>query len=276
MAIKFDKGSHWYGRDGAPRHSADLRVARKELLYPSVTSLDKLVFKNEFLDNWKIEQVVLAAVQHPKQPHEDDETYSNRIYQLSLDKPRDAADFGTTIHDAIEKYPAQPTSELLPWFSRYHDWHQSNILEVIASEKIVVDHDIGVAGKCDRIAILKDGRTAVIDYKTQGIKLDDKGNKKAPQYYESWPRQLAFYAVSLAKETKTFPDSIPACVSLVFDSLSPETPLGVKFWDPGEIKFSYRQFCCGAYLWFAGNTKRKAYWPTGKPWQPEFNLPMPL
>ncbi len=154
MAIKFDKSSHWYNcRNGEPKaqHDADLRVARKEFLYPSVTNIDKAVFKNEFLDNWKLEQIVLAAVEHPKQPHEDAESYSNRLYQLSLDKPRDAADFGTKIHDAIEGYPSCPSEELKPWFDRYAEWHQENVLSVEASEKIMVDHDIGVAGKCDKM-----------------------------------------------------------------------------------------------------------------------------
>ena len=140
--VKFSDSAHWYdcrGGEPQPKHDADLRAARKQFLYPSVTTIDKAVFKNDFLDRWKIEQVVLAAASTYKQPHEDTEAYCNRIYQMSLDKPRDAGDFGTRVHAAIEGYPAPCKSELLPWFNLYHQWAQENIAETVSSEKIMVD-----------------------------------------------------------------------------------------------------------------------------------------
>lgn len=276
--VKFSEGAHWYDcRNGEPKpkHDADLRVARKELLYPSVTTIDKAVFKNDFLDKWKIEQVLLAAASTYKQPHESAEDYCQRIYDMSLDKPRDAADFGTRIHAAIERYPSPCDPELLPWFNRYHQWHEENIASTVSSEKIMVDHELGIAGRGDRVVMLMNGVRSVMDYKTQGVKVDDKG-RKCPAFYESWVRQLAFYGVCDAKETKSFPDSIPTAISLIFDSKDPESPLFVKLWDKGEVIHAYRQFVLGAWLWFSGNNKRKAFFPglTG-PWRPEFSIPMP-
>lgn len=275
MGVKFDTGNHWYDCRGEhkPRHDADLRVARKEGLYPSVTTIDKAVFKNDFLDKWKIEQIVLAAASTYKQPHESDDQYCQRIYDMSLDKPRDAADFGTRIHDAIERYPASPAPELLPWFNKYHEWHTANVDAVLSSEKIVADHQLGIAGRCDRVLRLKSGNKAVVDYKTQGVKVDDKGRKK-PAFYESWPRQLGFYAVCEAKSDGTFPTTIPDSISLIFDSTDPESPLFEKMWDKSEIQHAYRQFVAGAWLWFSGNAKRKAYWPVGQ-FTIEPSIPMP-
>lgn len=269
MVVKFSESSHYYdcrGSKAEAAYDAGLREARKRNLYPSVTTLDKAIFPNEFLNKWKIEQLLLSAASTYKQPHESDDQYCQRIYEMSLDKPRDAADFGTRLHNAIEHYPDEPPADLLPWFNKYHEWHTANVDEVVASEKILFDHDIGVAGKCDRIVRLKTGRKAAIDYKTQGVKVDDKG-RKAPAFYESWPRQLGFYAVCESKQDGTFPD-IPDCISLVFDSTEPgsekyqpDTPIFEKRWSSGEVLHAYRQFVAGAWLWFSGNAKRKAFWP---------------
>lgn len=263
--IKFDNSSHWYGKDGTPQHDADLRVARKSGLYPSITSIDKASFPNPFLDRWKTEQLVKACVETQRMPHESVEQYAQRIYDISNNKARHAADFGKELHDAVDAYPNPPEFHLQKWYDNFAVWYSANIESKIASEKVLLDHDIGVAGRTDFIGI---GRgwihgTIIADWKTQDVKVDDKGRKK-PAFYESWQRQLAFYAVAYAKEIGMFP-SIPRCVSLIIDS-NEDAQVYAKAWTPEEMVAAYEEFVAGAWLFFR-TRGRGGYWPNGGPWE---------
>lgn len=269
--IKFAESAHWYDcrAEYKPKHDADLRVARKELLYPSVTSILKAEFVNIWLDRWKMNELALAASQNPKQDHEDDEAYCQRIYELSLEKALGAAEFGKEVHDAIEHYPQMPLNPtVLPYFDRFAPWFDSHVKEVVGREKILVDHDLGVAGRTDMICMI-DGVLTVEDTKTQGIKPDKKGRSK-PNFYDDWIRQLAFYAVCYAKEIGTFPN-IPQCASVVINSTEPMEPF-VKIWSKEEVLFGYREFVAAAWRWFAS----RDYWPQkGGPFDLQPSIPMP-
>lgn len=271
--IKFNNSCHWYGKDGSPQHDADLRVARKQFLYPSVTTIDKDTFKNDFLDKWRMEQVALAAANTFKQPHEDEEGYANRIYQESLGKVNKASEFGKAFHDAAEKYPLYPIDTgIHPWVDRFGAWHDANVGEVISNERVLLDHHLGVAGRCDCIAKGNgrfQGRIIIPDWKTQDVKKDDKGRKK-PAFYDSWTRQLAFYAVSYAKEAGLYPD-IPVCLSLIFDSNEPSEPFE-KVWSREETIDAYLDFVAGTYLWMS----KRGYWPAAKGrWYLNPTIPIP-
>lgn len=263
MGIKFNDGAHWYDcrSEPSPAHDADLRVARKQLLYPSITTILKDE-KNEWLERWKTNELLAAAANTYKQPHESVEQYCQRIYDMSLDKATTAADFGKEIHDAIEKYPALPSNEsIIPWIQKFGGWHDCNVEAPLFREKILFDHALGLAGRCDFIGRGKglfEGQIIVPDWKTQGVKKDDKGRKKA-MFYDSWPKQLAFYAISYAKENQLI--EIPTCISVVIDSTEPEDPF-IKVWTKEEIMSSYEDVVIAAYRWF----KKRSYWPqpTGK------------
>jgi hypothetical protein len=277
--INFDTAAHWYGRDGSAQHDAGLKEARKNNLYPSVTTIDKEVFKNIGLERYRMNQLVMAACANPRQPHETDEGYSNRIYQLSLEHSKSAAEFGSALHDAIEHYPQMPLdTNLVPWLDKFGGWYSENISHPLFQEKVLLDHDLGVAGRCDFIGIGKGkfgGKTIVPDWKTQDVKKDDKGRKK-PNFYTSWGRQLAFYAVSYAKEKGSFPMGIPTCISVVIDSNEPEEPF-VKVWTDEEIKDAYMTFVVGAWLYFSGSGNRKPFWPQQNgEWKIGTSIPLPF
>jgi hypothetical protein len=274
--IKFESGAHWYNRDdGSPKHDADLRVARKAFLYPSVTTIDKDVFKNDFLDRWKMNELALAAAENFRQPHESIESYANRIYEASLHKTLKASNFGKQIHSAIEEYPKYPEDPTLhPWIDKFGGWFENNLGDTSFREKVFVDHDLGVAGCCDfggygAGPLL--GKRVLCDWKSQNVKKDDKGRKK-PAYYDSWTRQLAFYAVCDAKEQGAFPNEIPTCVSVVIDSNEADDPF-VKVWHRDEVMDAYRDFVAGSYLWFS----KRSFWPQlGGPLKLNPSVPMPI
>jgi hypothetical protein len=271
--IRFESSAHWYGTDGRPQHDATLREARKDKLFPSVTTIDKDTFKNDFLERWKFNELVAAAADTFKQPHESPEDYANRIYEISQYKARTASNFGKEIHDAIENYPQLTlNTSLHPWIDRFGAWYEANVGEVISRERVLLDGDLGIAGRCDFIAHGRgkfDGSLIIPDWKTQNVKKDGKG-RKSPAFYESWPRQLAFYAVSFAKETGLFPDHLPTCISVIIDSNEPCDPF-VKVWTKEQILDNYMDFLAGAYLWFS----KRNYWPVGK-WNLNPSIRMPL
>ncbi len=269
--IKFEGGSHFYTHEGKPQHDADLRVARKERLYRSITSIDKDEFVNEFLQNWKVEQACYAAALSPRQPHESEDDYAQRVYELSLEYSKNAAEFGSKVHDSIEHYPMYPLDDTIkPWFDEYAKWHEENVEDIVASEKVVVDHGIGVAGRLDKILVIKGVGRCVVDVKTQNLKKDDKGKKKV-NWYDSWVRQLSFYAVCDAKETKSFPASIPRCASLVIDSNEPERPF-LRVWDEDLVHAAYKQVVVAAWRYY---TKKKFFPHKYGMFDIAFTVPMP-
>ena len=273
MPVKLAESSHWYRcRQDSPEaaHDSDLRDARKENLYPSPTSIDKQEFVNPALDRYKITELLEAASSNYKQPHESIEQYEQRLYDISVEKAKDAADFGKEVHDGIEHYPQMPLDpKLHPWITQFGNWYDSEGFTTVCSEKIAVDHDLGVAGRLDRV-VSKAGKLFLPDFKTQGIRAKGKAGKKTPMYYESWPRQLSFYAVAYAKEVGMFPE-IPDCMSVVIDSTE-ATPPYVKIWTKEEIASAYRQFVVACWRFF----DKRDYWPAanGKWGPPTFNIPM--
>lgn len=266
--IRLDSGgSHWYSPDGKPSHKSGLREARKLGLYPSVTTISQS-FPNPFLDRWKTLQLLNSASQNYINPHESIEQYQQRIYDLSLDKSRVALEFGSEIHKAVENHPQYPTDErLIEYFMQYDNWYRANIKSKVCSEKVLLDHDMGIAGRTDLIAILSDGRRAVLDVKTQSVKINDKG-KKVVGFYESWAYQLAAYSVMDAKETGQFPQ-LPAAISVVIDSDEGGSVYS-KEWSKEEILDAWSIFVAGTWIWM----KSREYWAVPK-WKID-SLPQPI
>lgn len=273
--IRLDTGAHWYLRDGTPKHGGskdyDLRDARKDNAYPSVTSVDKDTFKNIALENYKTLQLLDAASNHARQPHETVEDYQQRLYDLSREHASAAADFGNDIHKCADHYPNLPLDpNLLPYFNHYAKWHEANILETVYSECSLTDHSLGVGGRCDRIAIHKELGRCIIDIKTQGVKKSKAGIKK-PAFYDSWVRQLAFYGGCDAKLASYWP-RMPACISVVIDSTEPDEPF-IKVWTKDEVREAWKDFSIAVYQWM----KKRKYWPAlDGEFNVQTNLEMPL
>lgn len=84
----------------------NLADARKLNLFPSVTTILKILHKPE-LQNWIVEQAVLAVLTTPRLKDEPDDAYVHRVLHVEKvqDQERDvAADKGKAIHEAIEDY----------------------------------------------------------------------------------------------------------------------------------------------------------------------------
>lgn len=256
-AINLSGGGHWYAKDGAAQHDADLRVARKKLLYRSVTSIDKDMFKNERLEVYKLEQLAEAAFNNPRQPHESVDDYSKRIFEESLARSIEAAAFGIRIHNAVDKIELPPSDDVAPFVAKVKEWFDQNVVSTLWSEKTILDHEIGCAGRGDRKIIHRVHGPCTIDFKTQGVRVDKKG-KKTPGFYDSFARQLGFYEAAEAKQEGRYP-KLDRCLSVVIDSKEPSAPYE-KLWEPEEILSAYEDFVIAVWRWH----KSKDYWPNGR------------
>jgi hypothetical protein len=257
--IKISQSQHWYHKDGRPSHDSDLRDARKIGLLSSVTSIDKDMFKNFALDKYKLDQLSAAAFNNPVQPHESLADYAQRIYLISLEHSSDAASFGTKLHDVFDgKAKPEVVAEIQPFADKALAWHQENILEVISSEKTLVDLDIGVAGRMDQRVIHKVHGRVKLDFKSQGVKTNASGKKK-PGFYESFIRQLSFYSIAEAKQEGLPMIDADPCLSVVIDSTEPSEPY-CHLWPKEEMFAAYEDFVIATWSYY----KKRDYWPCGR------------
>ena len=125
--------------------------------------------------------------------------------------------------------------DLRPFVDHYITWFHDNIKEIISTEQTLVSPQ-GYAGTADLYAIMKDGKRALLDYKTQGVK------ERGPNFYDSWAYQLAAYVNCLPRPWST------KCISLVINSNAPE-PLVDKVWTTAEIGAANKIFRAALTIW---------------------------
>lgn len=233
-----EKSSHWYYPDGTSCHTVIAKTtglprattvtdARKLGLLPSVTNILAMKAKPA-LNTWLQDNAIYSALNTPRNPGEAEEDWHSRIAEESDRIGKEAAEWGTLLHEQIEGYcneGAFPgTGEIIAYVEGYAAWHRDNVLEVIHAEHTVVNTAIGYAGRLDLHAIIMHGgerRRAVIDFKSQKLKGKPKGN-----FYKEWQMQLMAYQDCLREEG----EREPLIVSLIIPSDSPGA-VQTKVWD---------------------------------------------
>jgi hypothetical protein len=135
-----------------------------------------------------------------------------------------------------------------PILTTFYDWAVENIRGHDWSERVLVNHKIGVAGKADALIYFK-GKAAelvgtdpvLVDWKTQGMKLS-KAKKPTykPNYYSKWILQLSFYA-----SCEMVP---PRVVSVAINTTEPMEPF-LKLWTEEEQAAAYDAFKHALALW---------------------------
>ena len=180
---------HWYRQDGGPQYTVPakdgsdrpttLRDARKMDLVPSVTTIMKVAAKPG-LEQWKLEQMLLAAMTLPMRPEEPEKAYIARIVADSKESGKQAAERGTRIHESIES-----------WFDGKKQVQYPEI--AMAFEKSIFEHfkshpmqpwltersfssNLGYGGKVDLYCEADEYAPVgiVIDAKTKDFGPDDK------------------------------------------------------------------------------------------------------
>jgi hypothetical protein len=113
MADHPAESCHWYDpKTGDPKYSylnkkgeekpTTLREARKEGFVPSVTTILQCAYRPG-LENWKIDQAILAALTCPRIDDESETAYLSRIKSDAKAQARKAAERGTLIHAWVQQ-----------------------------------------------------------------------------------------------------------------------------------------------------------------------------
>jgi hypothetical protein len=198
-------GGHWYKPDGTPLHQvpkADgkglrdttLADAKKLGLLPSVTGITDIIAKPALM-NWKAAQVAAAAFENPPNGEESLEYFSERIINASHQSVAGAADLGSKVHDALEKLltdgPDAVSEAMWPYVEPVVAWKKAAKISYDHIENVLVNTEIGYAGRCDVLGHDADGGPVVLDYKTRKTKAG-----QACKPYDTQGMQLAAYAVA--------------------------------------------------------------------------------
>jgi hypothetical protein len=117
---------------------------------------------------------------------------------------KESTEFGTRLHAALQAFATDPTAggwtanlapDLEPHAEAFLGWWWANVAQVIAPERLLVSRQFGYAGTTDLVCVLKDGATAIVDWKSS--KAWPRGN---PQPDPSWRIQTAAYAQALHEQ----------------------------------------------------------------------------
>lgn len=240
-----EKDAHWYHRNGDSCHTVTgkstglprqttVADARKLDLIPSVTNVLGMKAKPALM-TWLQDNAILSALNTPQNPGESEADWHSRIAEESNKVGKEAAAWGTAIHDQCESFATTGaftgTGEVLLYVEGFEEWYRKEIAQVIAAEQSVVGK-IGYAGRLDLHAHYR-GRRAVIDYKSQKLRGKPKAN-----FYIEWVMQLAAYADCLREPG----EEMPLLISVIIPSDVPG-PVQVKVWDNGDAALEAFRAC---------------------------------
>ena len=267
---------HYYTRDRRLIDGATLTDAKKNLYYPSVTTVLDQLAKNYGLVQWMYRQIIIATASTAQLDDESDTAFHERIMADAFHESEEAAARGTLIHASIAKHLEGKEAPDLPHDLR--EWIDANLANAsagqAAAETVVVSLPLGYAGTIDywgMVTCTKDGSpaVAVLDFKTQRVKA------KTPEWYPEWMYQLGGYAQILASD-----QNVPVAYqpvkffSVVINTnkdragYTVERPgYWVKEWPLSEIQRGARIVNCLATLFYEINDKPRAPFP--RPGTPE-------
>ena len=255
-ATRAKSSAHWYRVNGEPCHSrltkqgkeraTNLRDARKENLYPSVTSILGILNKKG-LEQWK-QNNLLKSAWDKRELVADFEKWLKEVVASSWEVSKEAMQFGTDWHHMAESYATTGKIENIapqvePYVDEFKAWFDEKVVEVVSSEQSVV-HPLGFAGTRDLVFKHKDYPGLVVgDYKTQNV-----NEKYGPKVYPEHALQLAAY-----HQCKIEGNTDPVvCLSIIIDSNKP-APLHEHVWPAEEINDAWETFCHCLAIWQAQN-----------------------
>lgn len=231
------QSAHFYTQQGKSRYSdtvktgsnkgkecaVNLRHARKENLYPSITHIHKCL-SEKALAFYRESHLLAAARKLDQGENESDIDYYHRVNIESRKDSLEAAQAGTSVHSSMEAIlKGEPWDESDPQLMKAAKWVALNIKKTIWVEKTLVNHSLKLAGRCDALVLFNETsehfqdakkRPVVLDFKTRRFKSNAKGEWIGPQYPKD-RRQVAFYAACLDE---------PARAANLLLNTTPEAP----------------------------------------------------
>ena len=248
-----DKGNHWYRSDGTPQHTIVGKNGKERAprvkeamdlgLFPSVTT--KLsVIANHALNDWKMDEVAKRAWEVRPNDGEAIEAYAKRIKTEAMEQVSDAADLGTRIHDALERYFQGETypTDLAAYVSAVDGWVKDNKIKFLAHELRLVNKEIGYAGTTDAAFDCPKG-FGILDFKSRKTNPGEK-----VKAYETQVMQIAAYHVCHWGPISTDLERPPIGCNLYISTTEPGRVEAV-WYDAAELEDAWRAFLHASRLW---------------------------
>ncbi len=214
-----------------------MRDARKHDYVPSVTTIIRCA-SAPALENWKVEQGILAALTLPRIPGEPDADFLRRVKQDSQEQAKKAAERGTRMHAALQGHyeGKAPDEDFWP---------------VVKATAAIIEEQFGPQGwtaeKSFAHALGFGGKT---DLSSPNVLIDFKGkdfaaiDEKQLNYDEN-VIQLAAYREGLG-----LPGAV--CANLYFSRTVPGL-VHLHVWDEDEVKRGWQMFLALFSYWKAKN-----------------------
>jgi hypothetical protein len=229
----------FYDHDGRIVAGAGLGKARRDHLYPSVTSLLGVIAKPG-LEFWKRDLLISGCFDSAWMAVEDDlGAFKSRVISEMEEEQSKASDAGKLWHDDIVKhFSMHGDGELsIPWetLEALETKLKELGLKVWMQELSFTNKSLGYAGTIDAVCE-SDGKVVVVDWKVR--------TKPKIVTYDTWPMQLAAYAdhLSYAWNLDYLPD--------IYNVILPMTEPGVIYHKHWREKHNWLDaFESAFFLW---------------------------
>lgn len=212
------------GKNGKERNTT-LRDARKLGLLPSVSTIIRTA-SSPGLQRWKDEQLLMAALTSTRLLGETDDDYISRVIDDSKAQGKAAADRGTALHGALERYVQSGGSE------RQGQWqeHCEAVCEAMREKNINLLTD----GTAERSFAHAYGYGGKIDWSSPGAIVDFKSKQSVGatkmKGYDEHIMQLAAYDQGLGNPGRRLLNVFVGCDDKVVQVLEWTPEDAVRGW----------------------------------------------
>jgi hypothetical protein len=243
---------HFYHPKTGALIDGDLRDARKVGALPSPTTVLSLLGSYGLTEYFK-RQMFEATATTARQPGWDDDTYYEAVKRFADEHGKTARERGGDFHTLVQQFhlstlgraaPPEVPAHFSSQYDAYSCWYESNVEHCLMVEETVFGD--GYGGRVDLVALLKDGRVAVPDVKTQ-----DRKKRAGFNHYLSWALQLGAYAGAVK-------DYTPDCLISVI--VSSNEPVVLEAYEWPKPWTYYHGLFLGVLSVYC---EEKQYFPTG-------------
>ena len=205
-------------KDFVPKDQSDFRFMEEEHLWlPRVTHILNIIAKGKGFENWL------------KQKGDKADTLKE-----------EAGDFGSNIHTHLEEIGKGikiNIEALKPRERRcveaFIKWKDENVKRFVETEHPIVNLEYGYVGTLDAIVETKDGKIALLDYKT------------SKYIYDTYKLQIGAYY-------KGYPKKIDTAFILRFEKREKEKK-SLEIKEINNLDFQFEIFLCALRLWYWKN-----------------------
>ncbi len=246
--------SHYYNKDTGELIDGGLRAARPIQGLPSPTTVLQML-KSEGLLRYFKRQAWEAAVTTPRAPGMSDEDHFEACLRWADEHSKIARERGGEFHTLCQRFHLSAMGDttygaadfkvgpMAAQFDAYIRWYETYVQKTVACEQFVLGQ--GYAGRLDHLALLNDGRLAVLDVKTQSL-----GKRRSFNFYSGWSIQLGAYHGAL-------PSPADVLVSVVVSADVTPVIVEAKYW-PKPPSYYHQLFLGLLAVW----SEEQQYWPT--------------